>query len=71
MLCAERLWGEDVVRAGEAWAVIGLGIGIMIGLQGVFGGANFGSGGSCEPGLGLKLGLRVGSAAGLTGREGW
>jgi hypothetical protein len=23
-----------------------------------------------DPGLGLKLGLRVGSAAGLTGREG-
>ena len=41
MLCAEGLWGEDVVRAGEAWAAIGLGIGIIIGLQGVFGGAKF------------------------------
>ena len=70
MLCAEGSGGEDVVRAGEAWAVIGLGIGIVVGLQGVFGGAKFCSGGSCEPGLGLKLGLRVGSATGLTGREG-
>ena len=41
ILCAERLGDEDVVCAGEAWAVIGLGIGIAVGLQGVFGGAKF------------------------------
>ena len=41
MLYAGRLGDEDVVRSGESWAVIGLGIGIVIGLQGVFGGAKF------------------------------
>ena len=50
MLCTERPGGEDVVCAGGVWAIIGLGIGIVIGLQGVFGGAKFCSGGSCGPG---------------------
>ena len=50
MLCAESLEDEDVVRAGEARAVIGLGIGIVGSLQAGLGGAKFGSGGSREPG---------------------
>jgi hypothetical protein len=40
-------------------------------LQGDFGGASLVRVDPTDPGLGLKLGLRVGSAAGLTGREGW
>ena len=71
MLCAGRVGSEDVVRTGEVRAVIGLGIGITIGLRGVVGGAKFGSGWILRTlELGLKLGFRVGSAAGLAGREG-
>ena len=72
MLCVERPIGKDVVCAGEVRTVIGLGIGITGRLQGIFGDAKFSSGWILRtPGLDLKLGLRVGSAADLTGREGW
>ena len=51
MLCAWRSGGEDIVCAGEAWAAIGLGIGIVIGLQGGFGGAKFVQVDPADPGL--------------------
>src|SRR3712207_3242285 len=60
MLCAKRPGGEDVVRTGKAWAASGLGIGIVIGLQGGFGSAKFCSGGSCGSGARFEAWLESG-----------